>query len=111
VVEDEFLVDVAGHVFPVELGVEFGADGCEGLFGGEEEGERDGLVVLLGALFGQRRGAEDLRAGVGLVPGAEEDVVLVGVSGRVEDEERLGGVLLGRERRCISLLLAPRLFA
>tara|TARA_R110002003_G_scaffold40_5_gene2634 strand:+ start:13285 stop:13617 length:333 start_codon:yes stop_codon:yes gene_type:complete len=110
-VEDEFLVDVAGHVFPVELFVELGADGCYGLFGGEEEGEGDGLVVLLGALFGQRRGAKDLCGGVGLVPGAEEDVVLVGVSGRMEDEERLGGVLLGRERRCISLLLAPRPFA
>jgi hypothetical protein len=76
VVEDEFFVDVGGHVFPLKLGVEFGGDGGDGLGFGEEKGERDVFVALFGALFGQSFDAEDLGGGVGLVPWAEENVVL-----------------------------------
>jgi hypothetical protein len=76
VVEDEFFVEVGGHVFEVEFGVEFRRDGGDGFGLGEEEGEGHGFVVLFGALFGQCFDAENLGGGVGLVPGAEEDVVL-----------------------------------
>lgn len=91
-VEDEFFVEVRGDVFPVEFGVEFGADGGDGSGFLEDEGEGDLFVALLVALFGERLGAHYLGGGVGLVPGAEEDVVLwmmvrrscVGISGKGE---------------------------
>jgi hypothetical protein len=76
VVEHEFLVQVRGDVFPVELCVEFWGDCGDGLGLLEEEGEGHVLVALLLALLGEGLGAQDGRVGVGLVPGAEEDVVL-----------------------------------
>jgi hypothetical protein len=76
VVEDEFFVDVGGHVFPVELGIELGGYGCYGICFGEDKGEGHGLVALLGALLGEGFGTHDLCGGVGLVPGPKEDVVL-----------------------------------
>ena len=77
VVENEFLVDVRGDVFPIELCVEFGRDGLDGFGSAEENGEWDFFVVLLCALLGKDVGAHDLRVGVFFVPGAEEDVVLL----------------------------------
>jgi hypothetical protein len=76
VVEDDFLVDVRGHVFPVELCVELGR--YRGYGGGllEDVGEGDFFVALLFALFGECFGAHYLGGWVGFVPGAEEDVVL-----------------------------------
>jgi hypothetical protein len=76
VVENEFLVNVPRHVFPVELGVKFRRDGGDGLVFAEHEGEGHVFVALLLALFGQGFGAQDLCGRVRGVPGAEEDVVL-----------------------------------
>lgn len=78
VVEHELLVDVGGDVFPVELCVEFGGDGGDGFGFAEDECKGDVFVFLFCALLRQGFGAEDLCVGVGLVPGAEEDVVLCG---------------------------------
>ena len=80
-VEDEFLVEMRGDVFPVEFSVEFGRDGGYGLGFAEDEGEGHFFVALLVALFGEGFGAQDLGGRVGLVPGAEEDVVLLDVLG------------------------------
>lgn len=87
-VEDDFFVGVRGDVFPVEFGVEFGGDGLGVFVVVEEVCEGD---VFFGGVFraelGEGVGAHYLRGGVGAVPGAEEDVVLVsgqwepGVSG------------------------------
>jgi len=79
VVENKFLVDVRGDVFPIELRVEFGGDGLDAFVGTEEDREGDVFVVLLCALFGEDVRAHDLRVGVFFVPGAEEDVVLLRV--------------------------------
>lgn len=77
VVEDDFLVGVRVHVLPVELGVELGRNGVERLRGAEKVCKRDVFFGgVFGAQLGERLGAEDLRLGVGGVPGAEEDVVL-----------------------------------
>jgi hypothetical protein len=76
VVEDEFLVDVRGDVFPVEFSVELWRDRLDGLGGAEEVGEGDLFVVLLCALLRKDIGAHDLRVGVFFVPGTEENVVL-----------------------------------
>jgi hypothetical protein len=76
VVEHDFLVEVRWHVFPIELGVEFGGNGGYGHAFCEDEGEGNVLVALLLALLGQGFGAEDLGGWVGGVPWAEEDVVL-----------------------------------
>jgi len=76
VVEDDFLVNVRGHVFPIKLGVElwrYRGYG-RGLF--EDMREGDFFVALLFALFGEGLGAHYLGGWVGFVPGAEEDVVL-----------------------------------
>jgi len=76
VVEDDFFVGVGGHVFPVEFGVEFGRDGLNGLRLPEHKRKGNRFILLLFALLGQRFGTDDLGVGVGLVPGAKEDVVL-----------------------------------
>jgi hypothetical protein len=76
VVEDNLLVRVRGDVLPVELAVELGVDGGDGLVFAEEVGEGDSFVFLRCALLGEAFWAEDLRVGIGGVPGAKEDVVL-----------------------------------
>jgi hypothetical protein len=76
VVENEFFVEMRRDVFPVKFGVELGRDGGYGFRLLEEESEGDFLVALLFALFGERFDAHDLGRGIGLVPWAEEDVVL-----------------------------------
>jgi hypothetical protein len=77
VVEYEFFVKMGWDVFPVELGIELGRYGRNWFVLLEEEGKGDFLDALLFALFGERFDAQDLGRGVGLVPGTEEDVVLV----------------------------------
>lgn len=76
VVEDDFLVGVRGDVLPLEFAVEVRVDGAHGVGFAEDVCEGDVLVVLGLALLGEAFGAEDLRVGVGGVPGTEEDVVL-----------------------------------
>jgi hypothetical protein len=78
VVEHNLLVLVRVHKLVVEFGVELGIDGGEGLVFGENIGEGDGFILLRFALFGEAFGAEDFGVGIGLVPWAEEDVVLMG---------------------------------
>jgi len=56
-VEDEFLVGVRGHVFPVELCVEFLRDCGDGFGLLEDEGKGYVFVALLCALLGQGFGA------------------------------------------------------
>jgi hypothetical protein len=101
VVEHDFLVDVRWHVFPVELGIEFRGDGGYGHAFCEDEGEGDGFVALLFALFGQGFGAKDLGGWVGGMPGAEEDVVLEELLERVVCKWGKKDVLRHRVRQCI----------
>lgn len=79
--EDDLLIGVRMHVFPVELGIELGRDGIECLGGAEEVRERDIFFrAVFGTEFGEGLRAEDLGLWVGGVPGTEEDVVLYNVS-------------------------------
>ena len=76
-VEHNLLVLMRMYELVVELGVELGIYGGERFVFGEDVGEGDGFVILRFALFGEAFGAEDFGVGIGLVPGAEKDVVLV----------------------------------
>ena len=67
-------------VFPVELSVEFRRDGSDRFGFLEDEGEWYILVVLLCSLFGKGFRPENLRVGIGLMPGTKEDMMLSIVS-------------------------------
>jgi hypothetical protein len=74
--ERNLLVLMCMHELVVEFGVEVGVDRGDRLLFGEDVAEVHGFVVLGLALLGETFGAKDFGIGVGLMPGAEEDVVL-----------------------------------
>lgn len=108
VYKDEFFVGVGIHELVVELRIEFWvhSDAFWGGFGfrGEdcaevEEGDGFVGVVLLGALFGEGFGRDDVCGGVGGCPGGEEDMVFDIWGDEVADRE-VGGFDEGCDGGC-----------
>ena len=78
-VEYEFFVNVCGNVLPVKFCVELGGDRGNGFRFAEHKCKGYILILLLCAFLWEGFGAQNLRVGVGLVPGPKEDVVLGGL--------------------------------
>lgn len=89
-VEHDLLVCVRVDELVVEFAVEVCVDGGQGVGFGEDVGEGDVFILLGFAFLGEAFGAEDGGVGEGGVPGAEEDVVLVGGVSLGFREKRVG---------------------
>ena len=76
-VENNFLIVVCRDVFIFEFAIEISVNGRHRLVFGEDEGERDVLIVLRNALLRETFRAKDFSIGVGGMPRSKEYVMLL----------------------------------